>query len=63
MQDNNKGYGYKTASYQYSTTGTGGSGSYNDKSADKNIDQLDALLEDLKNEREITRDRGKLIFI
>ncbi|XP_059224952.1 inactive histone-lysine N-methyltransferase 2E [Stomoxys calcitrans] len=49
------GYAYKS-SYQYSTTGSG-SGSYQDKPVDKNIDQLDALLEDLKNEREVTRDR------
>ncbi|XP_023295670.2 mucin-5AC [Lucilia cuprina] len=51
-----KGYAYKQASYQYSTSGTNNN-SYSDKSSDKNIDQLDALLEDLKNEREITRDR------
>lgn len=54
-----KGYAYKQASYQYSTSGTNNN-SYSDKSSDKNIDQLDALLEDLKNEREITRDRGRL---
>lgn len=54
-----KGYAYKQASYQYSTSGTNNN-SYSDKSSDKNIDQLDALLEDLKNEREITRDRGSL---
>uniref|UniRef100_A0A1A9WIB0 Uncharacterized protein n=1 Tax=Glossina brevipalpis TaxID=37001 RepID=A0A1A9WIB0_9MUSC len=53
-----KGYAYKTASYQYASTGSsGGSNTYLDKSVDKNIDQLDALLEDLKNERQITRER------
>ncbi|TMW54729.1 hypothetical protein DOY81_000260 [Sarcophaga bullata] len=51
-----KGYAYKQASYQYSTSGANNS-SYSDKTPDKNIDQLDALLEDLKNERDITRDR------
>ncbi|XP_061392042.1 uncharacterized protein LOC133327541 [Musca vetustissima] len=57
-KDHKTGYSYKTsAAYQYSNTGSG-SGSYQqDKPIDKNIDQLDALLEDLKNEREITRDR------
>ncbi|KAL9919011.1 uncharacterized protein ACN427_001089 [Glossina fuscipes fuscipes] len=53
-----KGYAYKTASYQYSSAGSAGSSNaYLDKSVDKNIDQLDALLEDLKNERQITRER------
>lgn len=28
------------------------------KSPDTNIDQLDALLEDLKHERQITKDKG-----
>lgn len=28
------------------------------KSLDTNIDQLDALLEDLKHERQITKDKG-----
>ncbi|XP_073810989.1 uncharacterized protein [Musca autumnalis] len=56
-KDHKTGYSYKTsAAYQYSTGGSA-SGSYQDKPVDKNIDQLDALLEDLKNEREITRDR------
>ncbi|XP_005177110.2 uncharacterized protein LOC101895351 [Musca domestica] len=56
-KDHKTGYSYKTsAAYQYSNAGSG-SGSYQDKPVDKNIDQLDALLEDLKNEREITRDR------
>ncbi|XP_075165061.1 uncharacterized protein LOC142237592 [Haematobia irritans] len=56
-KDQKAGYAYKSsASYQYSTAGSGNS-SYHDKPVDKNIDQLDALLEDLKNEREVTRDR------
>lgn len=57
-----KGYAYKQASYQYSTSGANSS-SYSDKTPDKNIDQLDALLEDLKNERDITRDRGIYAFL
>lgn len=63
FQDHKAGYSYKTsAAYQYSTAGAG-SGSYQDKPVDKNIDQLDALLEDLKNEREITRDRGMYVNV
>lgn len=31
---------------------------------DKNIDQLDALLEDLKNERQVTnRERGRSVLL
>ncbi|XP_054736732.1 uncharacterized protein LOC129243608 [Anastrepha obliqua] len=54
-----KGYVYKKSSYQYSNSGNNNITSMN-KSLDTNIDQLDALLEDLKNEREITKDKDIL---
>ncbi|XP_030386941.1 uncharacterized protein LOC115633641 [Scaptodrosophila lebanonensis] len=57
---NDKGYSYKKSSYQYSSSGDNNV-SYQSKSSDQNIDQLDALLEDLKNERQIsTRERDLL---
>ncbi|KAH8413635.1 hypothetical protein KR222_002392 [Zaprionus bogoriensis] len=57
---NDKSYAYKKSSYQYSTTGDNNV-SYQSKSPDQNIDQLDALLEDLKQERQITnRERDSL---
>nr|XP_016929233.1 uncharacterized protein LOC108009417 [Drosophila suzukii] len=57
---NDKNYAYKKSSYQYSSSGDT-SASYQGKSPDQNIDQLDALLEDLKQERQITtRDRDLL---
>ncbi|XP_016973675.1 uncharacterized protein LOC108040632 [Drosophila rhopaloa] len=57
---NDKNYAYKKSSYQYSSSGDN-SVSYQGKSPDQNIDQLDALLEDLKQERQITnRDRDLL---
>ncbi|XP_017069455.1 uncharacterized protein LOC108106729 [Drosophila eugracilis] len=57
---NDKNYAYKKSSYQYSSSGDN-SASYQGKSPDQNIDQLDALLEDLKQERQITnRDRDLL---
>ncbi|XP_017466441.1 PREDICTED: nuclear pore complex protein DDB_G0274915 isoform X1 [Rhagoletis zephyria] len=54
-----KGYAYKKSSYKYSNAGNNNITSVN-KSLDTNIDQLDALLEDLKNEREITKDKDIL---
>lgn len=48
---------YKKSSYQYSNSGNNNIASMN-KSLDTNIDQLDALLEDLKHERQITKDKG-----
>ncbi|EDW32856.1 GL10202 [Drosophila persimilis] len=57
---NDKNYAYKKSSYQYSSSGDNNM-SYQGKSPDQNIDQLDALLEDLKQERQITnRDRDLL---
>lgn len=57
---NDKSYAYKKSSYQYSTSGDNNL-SYQSKSPDQNIDQLDALLEDLKQERQIsTRERDSL---
>ncbi|XP_034651665.1 uncharacterized protein LOC117890725 [Drosophila subobscura] len=57
---NDKNYAYKKSSYQYSSSGDNNV-SYQGKSPDQNIDQLDALLEDLKQERQITnRDRDLL---
>lgn len=53
-----KGYIYKKATYQYGNIGDSNT-SFSDNSS-KNIDQLDALLEDLKNERQITRERDLL---
>ncbi|KAH8390055.1 uncharacterized protein LOC110176774 [Drosophila serrata] len=53
-------YAYKKSSYQYSSSGDNNL-SYQSKTPDQNIDQLDALLEDLKQERQIsTRDRDLL---
>nr|XP_014090733.1 uncharacterized threonine-rich GPI-anchored glycoprotein PJ4664.02 isoform X2 [Bactrocera oleae]XP_036213292.1 uncharacterized threonine-rich GPI-anchored glycoprotein PJ4664.02 isoform X2 [Bactrocera oleae]XP_036213301.1 uncharacterized threonine-rich GPI-anchored glycoprotein PJ4664.02 isoform X2 [Bactrocera oleae]XP_036213309.1 uncharacterized threonine-rich GPI-anchored glycoprotein PJ4664.02 isoform X2 [Bactrocera oleae]XP_036213318.1 uncharacterized threonine-rich GPI-anchored glycopro len=54
-----KGYVYKKSSYQYSNSGNNNIASMN-KSLDTNIDQLDALLEDLKHERQITKDKDIL---
>lgn len=54
------GYAYKKASYQYSGNGNN-TYNYSDKSMDQNIDQLDALLEDLKNERQVSRETKDLI--
>lgn len=57
---NDKSYAYKKSSYQYSSSGDNNL-SYQSKSPDQNIDQLDALLEDLKQERQITnRERDSL---
>ncbi|KAH8284697.1 hypothetical protein KR018_012003 [Drosophila ironensis] len=57
---NDKNYSYKKSSYQYSSSGDNNV-SYQSKSPNQNIDQLDALLEDLKQERENTsRDRELL---
>ncbi|EDW09510.2 ras guanine nucleotide exchange factor R [Drosophila mojavensis] len=54
---NDKNYAYKKSSYQYSSSGDNNV-SYQSKGADQNIDQLDALLEDLKQERQhTTRER------
>ncbi|XP_037945430.1 RGS domain-containing serine/threonine-protein kinase A isoform X2 [Teleopsis dalmanni] len=50
-----KGYVYKKSSYQYSSSGNNGT-SYT-KNPVQNVDQLDALLEDLKNERKITKEK------
>uniref|UniRef100_A0A0A1WRP8 Uncharacterized protein n=1 Tax=Zeugodacus cucurbitae TaxID=28588 RepID=A0A0A1WRP8_ZEUCU len=54
-----KSYVYKKSSYQYSNSGNKNIASMN-KSLDTNIDQLDALLEDLKHERQITKDKDIL---
>ncbi|XP_067629800.1 probable serine/threonine-protein kinase nek3 [Eurosta solidaginis] len=54
-----KGYVYKKSSYKYSDSGNSNAKNFN-RSADTNIDQLDALLEDLKNERQITKDKDIL---
>ncbi|EDV37533.2 uncharacterized protein Dana_GF11359 [Drosophila ananassae] len=57
---NDKNYSYKKSSYQYSSSADNNV-SYQGKPADQNIDQLDALLEDLKQERQNTsRDRELL---
>ncbi|EDW02075.1 GH20099 [Drosophila grimshawi] len=59
---NDKNYAYKKSSYQYSSSGDNNV-SYQGKppGGDQNIDQLDALLEDLKHERQITnRERETL---
>ncbi|ALC41655.1 CG8547 [Drosophila busckii] len=57
---NDKNYAYKKSSYQYSSAGDNNA-SYQSKTADENIDQLDALLEDLKQERQLsTRERESL---
>lgn len=57
---NDKSYAYKKSSYQYSSSGDNNL-SYQSKSPDQNIDQLDALLEDLKQERQnTTRERDSL---
>lgn len=52
-QQNDKNYAYKKSSYQYSSSGDNNV-SYQSKGTDQNIDQLDALLEDLKQERQLT---------
>ncbi|XP_016993299.2 uncharacterized protein [Drosophila takahashii] len=57
---NDKNYAYKKSSYQYSSSGDN-SVSYQGKSPDQNIDQLDALLEDLKQERQITNRERDLL--
>ncbi|XP_060657790.1 mucin-5AC [Drosophila nasuta] len=57
---NDKNYAYKKSSYQYSSS-SDNNASYQSKTPDQNIDQLDALLEDLKQERQITnRERDSL---
>ena len=60
FQDDKGQYVYKTSSYQYSTSGQNNSYGSNNNNSSQNIDQLDALLDDLKNERQmtLTRDRG-----
>ncbi|EDV56054.2 uncharacterized protein LOC6549617 [Drosophila erecta] len=57
---NDKNYAYKKSSYQYSSSGDNNV-SYQGKSPDQNIDQLDALLEDLKQERQITNRERDLL--
>lgn len=50
---NDKNYAYKKSSYQYSSSADNNA-TYQGKGADQNVDQLDALLEDLKQERQLT---------
>ncbi|KAL7735286.1 hypothetical protein ACLKA6_017991 [Drosophila palustris] len=57
---NDKNYAYKKSSYQYSSSGDNNI-SYQSKSPDQNIDQLDALLEDLKQERQITNREREIL--
>ncbi|XP_055837884.1 putative uncharacterized protein DDB_G0285119 [Episyrphus balteatus] len=50
-------YVYKKSSYQYSTNTDGNIANSFSSNTEQNVNQLDALLEDLKNEREQTREK------
>lgn len=54
---------YKSASYEYSSSsrsGGGGGGTLNSQYDTTNVSQLDSLLDDLKQERDNSLDRGEL---
>lgn len=57
---------YKSSRYEYSSSKSGGKGTGTGKTYESveptNVNQLDNLLDDLKQERHITYDKGNTLF-